>query len=79
MFNCDDLIKELGEYLEDQTAVSIRKELEAHMARCRSCKVLVDSTMQTIKITTGSGSFERMNAPDRDTFTTYSVMNCSTD
>ena len=58
MFNCDDLIKELGEYLEDQTAVSIRKELEAHMARCRSCKVLVDSTLQTIKITTGSGSFE---------------------
>lgn len=58
MFDCDDLIKELGEYLDDQTAVSVRKELEAHMAHCRSCKVLVDTTLKTIKITTSSRSFD---------------------
>ncbi len=58
MFSCDDLIKELGQYLEDETAVHVRKELESHMAHCRSCKVLVDTTLQTIKITTHSGSFD---------------------
>ena len=36
----------------------VRKELELHLSQCRACHVLYDSTYQTVKIVTDSGSFE---------------------
>jgi anti-sigma factor RsiW len=49
---------ELANYLDDQVAAAIRKELEAHLAHCQTCQALYDSTRKTLRIVTESGSFE---------------------
>ena len=58
MLDCREVLTELGNYLDDQTAVEIRRELEEHLAHCRTCHVLVDSTHKTVKIVTECRSFE---------------------
>ena len=58
MFSCQDLLAELGNYLDEQVAVEVRQELEAHLARCHTCHVLLDSTRKTLKIVTECRSFE---------------------
>ena len=58
MISCRDFISELGNLLEEDVASDIREQLEAHLAHCNTCQVLYDSTRQTLKIVTESGSFE---------------------
>jgi len=58
MITCDEFFAELGDYLEDQLSPEVRKELQLHVSECRACHVLVDSTRNTIKIVTESGSFD---------------------
>ncbi len=58
MFNCNQVIAELANYLDDQIAAEIRRELEFHLAQCQTCRALFDSTRKTITIVTESRSFE---------------------
>lgn len=48
----------LGDYLEGQTALEVRQQLELHLSQCRICQVIYDSTCKTVKILTETGSFE---------------------
>jgi hypothetical protein len=43
---------------EGQSAVEVRQQLELHLARCRTCQVIYDSTCKTVKIVTETGSFD---------------------
>lgn len=58
MIRCDEFINELGSLLDDDVAAEIRQQLELHLADCRTCQVLYDSTRKTLRIVTESGSFE---------------------
>ena len=58
MFNCNQVIAELANYLDDQIAAEIRREMEFHLAQCQTCRALFDSTRKTITIVTESRSFE---------------------
>jgi hypothetical protein len=58
MISCQDFITELGNLLDQDVAVEIREQLEAHLAHCNTCQVLYDSTRKTLSIVTDSGSFE---------------------
>jgi hypothetical protein len=58
MITCDEFFAEFGDYLDDRVSPEVRKELELHLSQCRACHVLYDSTCQTVKIVTDSGSFE---------------------
>ena len=58
MIACQDFIKELGNLLDNELAMEIRQQLEAHLAECNTCQVLYDSTRKTLTIVTDSGSFE---------------------
>lgn len=58
MFNCNQVIAELANYLDEQIAAEIRRELEIHLAECQTCRALFDSTRKTITIITESRSFE---------------------
>lgn len=58
MIRCEDFITELGNLLDDEVTIEIRRELENHLAHCRTCQVLYDSTRKTLRIVTDSGSFE---------------------
>lgn len=57
MIGCDQFLAKLGDYLEGEVASEIRQQLEYHLAHCRTCQVLFDSTTKAVKIVTDSGSF----------------------
>ena len=58
MINCADFLNEIGNYLEGDIAPAVRQQLEQHLAHCRQCSVVVDSTRKTLRIVTESDSFE---------------------
>ena len=58
MISCKDFISELGNLLDEEIASEIREQLELHLTHCNTCQVLYDSTRQTLRIVTESGSFE---------------------
>ncbi len=58
MITCDEFFAEFGDYIDDRVSSEVRQELELHLSQCRACHVLYDSTCQTVKIVTDSGSFE---------------------
>ena len=49
---------ELDNYLDGEVAAAVRAQLEHHLARCKICTVLVDSTRKTLKIVTENGLFD---------------------
>jgi len=58
LISCADFINEFGNYLDDQLAVEVRQQLEAHLSHCQTCQVIVDSTRKMLTIVTESGSFD---------------------
>ncbi|HEY6244484.1 MAG TPA: zf-HC2 domain-containing protein [Pyrinomonadaceae bacterium] len=58
MISCRDFISELGNLLDDDIASEIREQLQTHLAHCKTCQVLYDSTRKTLRIVTESGSFD---------------------
>jgi len=58
MISCDSFLAELGNLLDNQVSPEARQHLEWHLAHCRHCEVLYDSTRKTITIVTESNSFE---------------------
>lgn len=56
--NCRALLETLTEYLDDTAAAAVRADLEAHLAECRSCTVIVETSRRTLKIVTDVGSFD---------------------
>jgi hypothetical protein len=58
MITCDEFFAEFGDYLEDRVPPEVGRELELHLANCKACHVLYDSTRKTVKIVTDSSSFE---------------------
>lgn len=57
MIGCDEFLAQLGDYLEGELVSEVRQQLENHLAHCRTCQVLYDSTSRTVKIVTDSGAF----------------------
>lgn len=58
MVSCSEFLSELGAYLEGETPLEIRRELERHLAHCVTCQVIADSTAKTLKVVTESGEFD---------------------
>lgn len=47
---CDELLKALGEYVDDETVVSLYKEFGDHLAGCNPCTLVVDNIRKTISL-----------------------------
>ena len=58
MITCEEFLAEFGDYLENRVPPEVREQLELHLSQCRTCHVLYDSTLKTLKIVTESSSFE---------------------
>jgi anti-sigma factor RsiW len=48
--NCKKVILELTSYLDGVLDAGVRIDLEQHLARCKDCRVVVDTTRKTIQI-----------------------------
>jgi anti-sigma factor (TIGR02949 family) len=58
VFSCDEVRSALSNYIDDDVSPDVRRELERHLAECRTCQVLYDTTRNTLRIVTDVGSFE---------------------
>lgn len=58
MITCDEFLTEFADYLENRVSPEVREQLELHLAQCRTCHVLYDSTRKTLKIVTETNSFD---------------------
>lgn len=58
MYSCGNVLAELANYLDDEVGAAIRRELEEHLAQCRTCRATYDSARKTVRIVTESRSFE---------------------
>lgn len=58
MVSCSEFLAEFGNYMDGEAGADLRRELEAHLAHCRTCQVILDSTRKTLKIVTESGELD---------------------
>ncbi len=58
MIDCVEVVKALGDYLEGEVGEELRRQLHEHLAHCRTCNLLYDSTSKTLKIVSESSSFQ---------------------
>jgi anti-sigma factor RsiW len=48
--NCQDVIRELSEYLDGELSPEVRRDLEEHLRDCHECQLVVDQTRMTVEI-----------------------------
>jgi anti-sigma factor (TIGR02949 family) len=58
VFSCENVRAALSDYVDGDVSPELRRELERHLADCRTCQVLYDTTRKTLHIVTNVGSFE---------------------
>jgi predicted anti-sigma-YlaC factor YlaD len=56
--NCNDVLENLSSYVDGDGIAELREALEKHIAHCRRCRVIVDTTGQTLKIVTDVEPFD---------------------
>jgi len=47
---CDNIIEELTSYLDNALDPGLRAELEAHLKKCKKCRLVVNTCKKTIDI-----------------------------
>ena len=58
MMDCKAVLENLSDYVDGDVSADIRKALEEHIARCRRCRVVLDTTRRTLKIVLDAEPFE---------------------
>jgi hypothetical protein len=53
LVTCDKFLDEMSEFLDENVHGGLRQELEAHVAQCPNCWVMLDTTKKTLKIYKG--------------------------
>ena len=48
--NCKEVVRQLSEYLDGELETGLAQALERHLAGCRDCRIIVDTTRKTIEI-----------------------------
>lgn len=46
--NCQELLEQLGDYLDEEARQDLCREIEVHLERCHDCRIVVDKTRKTI-------------------------------
>lgn len=55
---CQDLLAEVSDYIEGELDPGVCAELEAHLAGCENCRIVVDTTRKTVLV------YRRLGPPD---------------
>ena len=58
MMDCKQVLANLSDYVDGEVSQELRKALEEHVARCRRCRVIFDTTHRTLKIVLDAEPFE---------------------
>lgn len=55
---CQDLLSHLSDYIDGELEDAICAQLEAHLAECPDCRVMVDTVRKTIILYRGQAATE---------------------
>jgi hypothetical protein len=47
---CEELLKALNDYVDDETVAAVCREFAEHLAGCNPCQVVVDNIRKTIRL-----------------------------
>jgi predicted anti-sigma-YlaC factor YlaD len=47
---CEELLKSLNDYLDDESVLALYREFAEHLAQCNPCQVVVDNLRKTIRL-----------------------------
>lgn len=56
--SCKDVRRQISNYIDDDMEPRLRRLLEAHLAQCRKCAVLLDSTHNVLVLLADEQRFE---------------------
>ena len=48
--NCTDLLSHLSDYFDEQLSAELRNEIQVHTDSCQHCRVVLNTTRQTIEV-----------------------------
>jgi anti-sigma factor RsiW len=52
--NCKEVIQRLSDYIDGELDPVLKQDLEQHLAQCRDCRIIVDTTRKTVEIYSNS-------------------------
>lgn len=58
MVSCHVVLRELSNYIDRDVDPALRAEIEAHLAQCRRCSMVLDTTRKTLYIVADERVFE---------------------
>jgi len=58
MIRCEDVLREISNYLDQDVPAELRQQIEEHLRACDNCTVLVSTTRKTLSLVAGSKVFE---------------------
>lgn len=58
MMECKDVLANLSNYVDGDVSSELQTALEEHIAKCRRCRVVFDTTEKTLKIILDVEPFE---------------------
>ena len=58
MISCEDVLREIANYVDLEVTAELRREIEEHLRGCPNCTVLVSTTRKTISLVSSSRILE---------------------
>jgi len=50
MITCEEVLRELSNFLDGEVSPALRAEIEEHLISCHNCTVLLDTTRKTLTL-----------------------------
>ena len=50
MVSCQQVLRELSNYIDNTVDAKLRKQIERHLWMCHRCSIVLDTTKKTIRI-----------------------------
>lgn len=50
MITCEEVLRELSNFLDGEVSATLRAEIEEHLNSCHNCTVLLDTTRKTLAL-----------------------------
>ena len=56
--SCEEVWREISNYLEDETSAELRARMEEHFKGCKHCTAVLDGTRNVVRLVGAAGAFE---------------------
>ncbi len=62
---CEELLQQLADYLDEDARADLCREIEEHLGRCPNCQIYVDTIKKTIVLYQMDDPSKRLEVPVR--------------